>query len=115
MTYFRFVAALGCGLMVAAAAYSEPPSVSPALQAELKQVIVGNCASARKEDCAKSDGVNIRVDKLSDDYAKVVVSRADGKGKPEVAYLRKKEDGWVLLDKGAGVNPAELGLPKEIW
>jgi len=98
--------------MAAAAAHAEPPSVSPALQAEFKRVIVGDCASLQ---CAKADALNIRVDKLSDDYAKVIVSRADGKGRPEVAYLRKKEDGWVLLDKGTGVNPADLGLPKEVW
>jgi len=112
MRYFRFVAALGCALMTASAVHAEPPSVSPALRAELKKVIVGNCASVQ---CAKADALNIRVDKLSDDYAKVIVSRTDGKGKPEVAYLRKKEDGWVLLDKGADVNPADLGLPKEVW
>ena len=112
MTHFRFAAALGCALMAVAAAHAEPPSVSPALQAELKKVIVGNCASVQ---CVKSDALNVRVDKLSDDYAKVIVSRVDGKGKPEVAYLRKKEDGWVLLDKGTEVNPADLGLPKEVW
>ena len=115
MTAFRFVAALGCGLMASAAVHSEPPSVSPTLQAELKQVIVGDCSSGRKEDCAKPADLDVRVDKLFGGYAKVIVSRVDGKGKTEIAYLREKEDGWVLLDKGAGVNPAELGLPKEVW
>jgi len=111
MRDIRFAAALGCAL-IAATAYAEPPSVSPALQAELRRVIAGDCASVQ---CAKADALNIRVDKLSDDYAKVIVSRVDGKGKPETAYLRKKEDGWVLLDKGTDVNPADLGLPKEVW
>src|SRR3569833_3536808 len=107
MTHVRFAAAVGCALMAATAAHSEPPAVSPALQAELKKVIVGNCASVQ---CAKADALNVRVDKLSDDYAKVIISRADGKGKPEVADLRKKEDGWVLLDKGAEVNLVVFGL-----
>jgi len=115
MAYFRVVAALGCALVTSATAHSEPPSASPALQAELKQVIVGNCPAVRKEDCVKSDALNVRLDKLFGDYAKVIVSRVDGQGETEVAYLKKKEDGWVLLDEGTGVNPVELGLPKEIW
>jgi hypothetical protein len=115
MTHFRLVAALGCTLIVSAAAHSQPPSVSPTLQAELKQVIVGNCSSVRKEDCAKPADLDVRVDKMFGGYAKVIVRRVDGKGKAEVAYLREKEDGWVVLDEGTGVNPSELGLPKEVW
>jgi hypothetical protein len=101
--------------MVTAIARSKPQSVSSALQAELKQVIVGNCPAVRKEDCVKSDQLNVRLDKLFGDYAKVIVSRVDGQGETEAAYLKRKEDGWVLLDEGTGVNPVELGLPKEIW
>ncbi|HEX4508332.1 MAG TPA: hypothetical protein VH722_21570 [Alphaproteobacteria bacterium] len=99
--------------MASATAHSQPPSVSPALQAELKQVIVGNCPAVRKEDCAKSDELNVRVVKLFGDYAKVTVSRVDGQGEAEVAYLKRKEDGWVLLDEGTMVNPVELGVPEE--
>ena len=101
--------------MTSATAHAEPPSVSPALQAELKQVIVGNCPAIRREDCAKPGDLNVRLDKLFGEYARVIVSRVDGHGEREVAYLKRKEDGWVLLDEGTGVNPAELGLPKEIW
>ena len=115
MTYFRFVAALGCALMAGTAAYAEPPSVSPALQAELKQVIVGNYPAVRKEDCLKAADLDVRLDKRFGDYAKVIVSRVDGKGETEIAYLRQKEDGWVLLDEGTAVNPAERGRPKEVW
>jgi hypothetical protein len=114
MRYFRLAAAWWA-FVASAAAHAEPPSVSPALQAELKQVIVGNCAAVRKEDCAKSADLNVRIDKMFGGYAKVIVSRVDGKGETKMAYLRQKEDGWVVLDEGTGVNPAELGLPKEVW
>jgi hypothetical protein len=115
MTYSRFVAALGCALMASAAVIAEPPSTSVALQAELKQVIVGNCPAVRKENCTKSDQLNVRLDKLFGDYAKVIVNRVDGQGETEIAYLKKANGSWLLLDEGTGVNPVELGLPKEIW
>ena len=28
----------------------------------------------------------------------------------------KKENGrWIVLDEGTGMNPVELGVPREVW
>ena len=115
MTYSRFMAALGCALIASAAAHSKPPSVSAALQEQLKQAIMGNCPAVRKEDCVKPDQLDVRLDKLFGDYARIIVSRADGQGETEGAYLKKENSRWIVLDEGTGMNPVELGIPREVW
>ena len=54
-----------------------------------------------------------QVTKIFGRYAKVMVL-PDAEIDPEWVYLEKNKTGWDVL-AGIGVNPMELGIPKEVW
>ena len=60
-------------------------------------------------------GLVVKDIRIAGRYARASVSNPDGGGETDIAYLRKRNGRWVLLDQGTGVDPAALGAPKEIW
>jgi hypothetical protein len=67
------------------------------------------------EDCRPTTQLVVKILKISRDYAKATIAPRDGSGETDIAYLRKIDGQWVLLDQGTGVNPHDLGIPEEIW
>jgi hypothetical protein len=70
---------------------------------------------ARPQDCRPRSELIVKALLIRDGYAKATIALADGSGETDIAYLKKVNGRWIVLDQGTGVNPYELGIPREIW
>jgi hypothetical protein len=63
----------------------------------------------------KEPRMRVEVVKIVGDYAKARITLLDVQTDTATAYLKKVDGEWEVLDFGTGVNPMELGVPKEAW
>jgi hypothetical protein len=80
-----------------------------------ENAIKSSVLGCRRQEPGCGRGLIVKVIKIYKDYAKATEARADGQSETDIVYLHKKDGRWFVLDQGTGVNPVELGLPKQVW
>jgi len=80
---------------------------------EIKKLVLA--CPTRQEDCRPETEFVVKILKVTGPYAKVSIAAADRNGETEIAYLKKKDGLWTLLDQGTGINPHDLGIPEKAW
>lgn len=63
----------------------------------------------------KERRMRVKVVKVVGDYAKAEINLLDVLTDTGIAYLKKVDGEWEVLDFGTGVDPKELGVPTEAW
>ena len=73
------------------------------------------CPLSNKDACLPGSSLSVKIVKIQGDFAKATVSRTDGSGETETVYLQETDGQWLVLDEGTGIDPSQIGIPKELW